>query len=540
MPSSGSLSAHSPVRLYYLAAANELTGLLALELSDRTIEVHFRKGNPEHVGSSHIEDSLPGFLLKQGLATAEQIAQAESQLERFGGELVAALFGLGILNPGTAFRHLAERAQSLLLRGLIAEQGSFRFDARELPPHKVMPLGHKWGVLTELVRRIPAIELKRRLQPFADKAIMKSGGLVQVSELRLTPQETRVLPYIDGVRSLDQLCQAFPQDADHFIRMGFLLRELEAVSFSADPVKTAPPPPPPKQPVPGGSGPKPAASASGPKPAVGAARSGPTTSAGNLPPPAAQPKTATATAPPKPTPVPKVTAAAPPPAQLSHEQEIALLRSTLGKMREQNLFEVLGLTDKADANAVKIAYLKLAKTYHPDTLPSDAPAELAKLKADIFARIGEAYRTLSDDKARADYIEALETGGAQIDVAQILAAEEMFQKGCVLVKAKKFAEAVAMLDDAIKNNPEEGEFYAWRGYAKFFANADRSQGLAAALKDFDACLKKNPRCAQAYYFQGHIAKLVNDNSGAAKHFKKWNPENPQHIDAQRELRLMKK
>ncbi len=54
---------------------------------------------------------------------------------------------------------------------------------------------------------------------------------------------------------------------------------------------------------------------------------------------------------------------------------------------------------------MKIAYFKLAKLYHPDTLPPNAPPELERLKAEIFGYIGDAYRMLSDDKSRADYIE---------------------------------------------------------------------------------------------------------------------------------------
>ncbi len=119
LPASGDLAKTSAIHLYYLAASQDQTGLLTLKLADRAIEVHFRKGNPEYVGSSHPDDSLGKFLLGQKLVTAEQLAQAEGAKEKFGGELVSALFGLGTLNPATAFAQLAQRATMLLLRGAL-------------------------------------------------------------------------------------------------------------------------------------------------------------------------------------------------------------------------------------------------------------------------------------------------------------------------------------------------------------------------------------------------------------------------------------
>jgi curved DNA-binding protein CbpA len=227
---------------------------------------------------------------------------------------------------------------------------------------------------------------------------------------------------------------------------------------------------------------------------------------------------------------------------VSLDAEVKQLEQTLKTMRGQNFFEIFGLTPKAEPGQIKIAYFKLAKVYHPDTVPPGAPEAYAKVKADIFARIGEASRTLSDDNARLDYIADLEaggTGGDKIDIAQILAAEELFQKGVVFVKARRWPEAVKILEDAIKANPEEGEFYAWRGFAKYYTFSDKKAGSAEALKDIAICQKKNPRVANAMYFQGVIAKSTGDMVVAKRLFQKTLELQPDHLDAQRELRLMK-
>ena len=49
---------------------------------------------------------------------------------------------------------------------------------------------------------------------------------------------------------------------------------------------------------------------------------------------------------------------------------------------------------------------------------------------------------LSDDSKRAEYNQALASGDLdQVDVSNIMQAETLFQKGEILLKNKKFAEA---------------------------------------------------------------------------------------------------
>jgi len=209
-------------------------------------------------------------------------------------------------------------------------------------------------------------------------------------------------------------------------------------------------------------------------------------------------------------------------------------------MKEQNHFERLGVGADTNGPAVKIAYFKLAKQYHPDTLPPGAPPELEKLKADIFAYIGEAHRALADEKSRATYIEDLKHGGnkeAEVDVEGILKSEDLFRRAGIYLKNRKFADAAKMLDEAIQLNPEEPEFYAWRGYARFFTFEDKKAGFNEAFRDIQVCLKKNDKVAAGHYFLGVIAKLCGDMSGALKSFQKTVELQPNHIDAQREIRM---
>ncbi len=63
----------------------------------------------------------------------------------------------------------------------------------------------------------------------------------------------------------------------------------------------------------------------------------------------------------------------------------------------QDYYAALGLSPDADDKAIKQAYRKLARQYHPDVNPGDSKAE------ERFKEVNEAYQVLSDPEKRAKY-----------------------------------------------------------------------------------------------------------------------------------------
>lgn len=75
----------------------------------------------------------------------------------------------------------------------------------------------------------------------------------------------------------------------------------------------------------------------------------------------------------------------------------------------RDYYATLGVDKKADEAAIKKAYRKLAKKYHPDIHPGDKAAE------EKFKEVGEAYAVLSDPKERKEYdaFRQMTSGGAR-------------------------------------------------------------------------------------------------------------------------------
>ena len=75
-------------------------------------------------------------------------------------------------------------------------------------------------------------------------------------------------------------------------------------------------------------------------------------------------------------------------------------------MQFKDYYKILGVAEDADLKAVKTAYRKLARKYHPDVSEE-------KHAAERFKEVAEAYEVLGDEKKRAEYDEIRKYGGRQ-------------------------------------------------------------------------------------------------------------------------------
>ena len=89
---------------------------------------------------------------------------------------------------------------------------------------------------------------------------------------------------------------------------------------------------------------------------------------------------------------------------------------------KRDLYAILGVARDSDADALRSAYRKLARQYHPDVNPGDKAAE------DRFKEISHAYDVLSDAEKRRNYDEfgevSLEAG---FDAKHAREARERFE-----------------------------------------------------------------------------------------------------------------
>ena len=235
-------------------------------------------------------------------------------------------------------------------------------------------------------------------------------------------------------------------------------------------------------------------------------------------------------------------------AELSTEER-DLIDEVIAKSKrldEQNLFEVLGIDESATAPEVQKAYLALAKKWHPDRLPKSLDDHKAKV-AKVFAKVNEAYQTLSDEQKRQEYVDLVKHGGGTSRdrelIERAMDAGLVFQKGEVMFKKGEYAQAEALVHQAMQADPENLEYRAMLAWIQAHVvgappdDHSRKAHYKRQIALLNEVIASDKNFAKALYYRGELLKRSGDEDRAYKDFRKVMSLDPRNIDAAREVRL---
>ena len=90
-------------------------------------------------------------------------------------------------------------------------------------------------------------------------------------------------------------------------------------------------------------------------------------------------------------------------------EDVAELHRLSEVLRVGTHYELLGVAEDFDRTALKNAYHNLSRRFHPDRYYRQDLGGLEKMLEDVFAGVNQAYRTLGDERARAQYDQDLVT-----------------------------------------------------------------------------------------------------------------------------------
>lgn len=195
---------------------------------------------------------------------------------------------------------------------------------------------------------------------------------------------------------------------------------------------------------------------------------------------------------------------------LAPDQRVAIDLAADG-IEGKSFYAVLLLPRTADARAIKRAYYKLSKEYHPDKFYRKNLGPYKEKLETIFGKINEAYRVLSDPETRDDY-DVLVFGAEGKDIATPTEATQEVNFVPESVRAKQASQT-------LKDQNRAG------------GKRRRKKAPPKFMTDFQKQLARRIAKARRHIKLGEEAMEKGEQGEAARHFQAALALDPRNVRA---------
>jgi CheY-like chemotaxis protein/tetratricopeptide (TPR) repeat protein len=457
------------------------TGVLHLASGRKRKWIQFREGYPVSVRSNLVNECLGNLLVRSGRVTPKQAAESRQRMRegRLQGEILVAM---DVMSESELTAALRLQAEEKLFEIFEWESGSFRFDVggRLQRANELRVERSPANLILEGVRtRLPLAHVDAWLGADRRSYVAPAESpFYRFQEIDLAPAEQAVLERLDGSQRLSALL-----GSDEGLR-----RTLYAL-LAAGLLEL-------RSRAPNDGGAAPSRSTPEPRPR----------SAG-----------------------------------VDEEKLRADLAAAAAAQRGRSHFEVLGVAEDADDAAVREAYERLAQLAHPDRVSACGEA-VRELAEQVFARLVEAYETLSDPRRRQIYRLELRKAARRVEEQaqgrQALDAELEFQRGERALRQRSYEEALLHFGKALELYPHEGEYHAHYAWALYQCHPSDPAMVGEALEHAQRGVKLASEREKPYLFLGRLCKAVGRVDAAEKMFTRAVQIRPDCAEALSELRLI--
>lgn len=411
-------------------------GALVLSGDGPERRLYFQRGVPVAVDSDDPAEALAGWMGEAGRLDDEARRAAEDFMS--GGLTPgAALIAAGVLEPGEPLQAaLRAHLRTLLVKSVGAREGVWRFHAgdefaAQLQLAEVLPLPPLLeGARAHLPVKHFADALKAVLQAYPTRT---ADFELLVPAIGLGAMDLHLARALDGHTPTRAVLEANKADLKQALSLLWFLSMIGAVVFHDAP-----------EAAPGGA------------PTDGAPRQRPAL-----------------------------------PADRAEAIRQAALRILPG-----TYFHALGVDIAADSAEVERAYREVMARFDPAAFAEYEVGDLADLLRSVQDKVTAAHRVLSSDEKRVHYLSFLllksELSGAR-SPGIVLEAEVAMKRGERALRARRNAEAVSALREAVELNPREPEYLAMLAFAELHdpvlpatARAAEARQLARTALELDS------------------------------------------------------
>jgi DNA-binding response OmpR family regulator/curved DNA-binding protein CbpA len=505
-------------KMLHLLYVRRATGAVFLLREKVKKIVYFKEGHPIYIKSNLLNECLGRVLVRERMITSAECEDSLTRMKATSRQQGTVLIEMGVISPHNLKYALELQLQIKLFDIFSWTDGEYQFKDDARLPNEVISLELSNGaiILDGIRRAYDAARLQNALAPYMSSYLMPSPSpSLRFQEMPLEEDERVLLDEVDGSRTLKQHLAASALGEVRSCQLCYALLCAGVIEPTETPSKERSPS---------------RAAAAAVTPDTHLARS--TGGSGEpeaLPPPPrpGQPLSG---------PVAR-TPAAPRSTEVPGRERLA---ANLLSLRQQDHFAVLGLPLNAPLADIERAYEERARDYHPDRFRQRSE-DTRVIAREMFERLAEAYRILSEPATREAYLKQLKRGEgapAADPASRALAADKHFRSGEELLRQRCFAEAAAAFQQACELVPEAGEYRAFAGWATFQADTHSADVRTRVHEALKRAVELSPRVDRTHLFLGYFLNHVGKTTLAEHEFELAIQCNPDCAEALRELRLI--
>ncbi len=209
------------------------------------------------------------------------------------------------------------------------------------------------------------------------------------------------------------------------------------------------------------------------------------------------------------------------------EQERAEVLGWISSRTGHDYYGILGVERSAGEEAVRRAYYRVAKRFHPDRFRRPGFEGLLQDVERMFAATTEAYNTLSDDRARVEYereVSARAKHGKGPEGDMAARARESYLRARKHADAEEYFDAAALLETACRFDGSRPEYWLLLGTVQ----AKNPRWRKKAEESYQKVIEMNPASPDGHL---HLARLY-QAGGLTKRARdmyrkviQWDPQN---------------
>ena len=230
----GSLDSFKLPEVLTFLNTTRCSGTLTARCGDgREAYVFFDNGALVYAGSNQEQFRLSAILLRKKRITREQHEEIDALMTREGGRFGQIAIHHGILTEPQLRDFLKVQVSEILYDSFVWNGGTFSFTGTlDLPSYAVTISVDLANLIMEGARRIEEWEQCVRLLP--DKTVVfRVVSHPSEEKITLTADEWKILFLINGVRTLEELCQDSEEDAFHVYRVVYGLASNKLIEVAS-------------------------------------------------------------------------------------------------------------------------------------------------------------------------------------------------------------------------------------------------------------------------------------------------------------------